>query len=172
MKELKETLKEFLSIFKHIPLFLLLAFLTVFHITLLSGEYSKAMENIFSFFYKTENNNIIELIRNFLANLITLGWVYYFRLKIKKTLYFKNINHPIPIEKLTELWAYKMYRVECFIWYLIAIRYAFDILKYHDKPLGQFITMASRGFSVQLIICLIAFVAALIINSRFTHQKS
>lgn len=46
MKELKETLKELLSIFKHIPLFLLLAFLTVFHITLLSGEYSKAMENL------------------------------------------------------------------------------------------------------------------------------
>lgn len=37
---------------------------------------------------------------------------------------------------------------------------------------GQFINMVSGEFSVQRIICLIAFVIALIINSRFTHQNS
>jgi hypothetical protein len=79
---IKTITKEVMDIFKLKSPFVVLAILVTFHATILLGNYSVALEQVFSFMYAPENSNIIALVRNFLAYFSLTSWVYLWGLVI------------------------------------------------------------------------------------------
>ncbi|MCL1832307.1 MAG: hypothetical protein FWG45_05275 [Oscillospiraceae bacterium] len=155
-----KAIKEFYFDFQKIPILLILALLLTFHATLILGDFSEAIEQIFNFFYKPENENIIDFIRSYTANIAILGLSYRCWIIVKKSLFYRNTNP----EKLNDV-KYNESRTrellnitkptvmtEYSIILLILMRYFLDILKYHQKNSEEFFDVVFAENSNYLII--------------------
>jgi len=158
-------LKNIIDIFKCISPLVTLGVLIVFHITLLCGNYSIAIERIFWFLYSPDNENIVDLIRTFLANIITSAWVIYCLLYVLRKRSFHKLiykENKTPTENENNLWATRIHRAEYTIWYTTLIKYLSDILKYYNSDIYEFFAILFCENILRFTVVLFAFIVMVI----------
>jgi len=162
---MKPTLKEIVYIFKRTQPLIVLGVLAVFHATLLGGDYTAAIERIFDFAYQDTNVIIVDMIRNFLANIAILAWIHYCLFHvIRKISFYKTIfiKHKRPDSSEIKWWSSRILNAELVIWYTILAGYFIDIIKLHNKTISEFIVVVLGENISRLTIAFVVLVVTVV----------
>ena len=173
-----KSVQEFCSIFTKIPQNIVLAALIIFHFTLYTGNFSTALEKIFSFYYDPQNADIIELIRNILVNAAVFSWVLLFYRSILNKLTPAKIectkqNDDTPTKK-PRSYATQKFRIETTALYITFTEYFLDILRYYNKNFVDFWETIYYDFKFSLSVLVVSFfvyMVFIIIHDRYSWRK-